>query len=62
MLLCTLAGRKWDVVIVDEVDNMLIDDSSKISRLSSHIAGMDQLQPIYHYVWQRLLFIQERII
>jgi hypothetical protein len=41
---------------------MLIDDSSKIARLSSTIAGMDQLQPIYHYLWQRLTFMQDRII
>jgi hypothetical protein len=41
---------------------MLIDDSSKIARLSSTIAGMDQLQPIYHYLWQRLISMQQKVI
>ena len=41
---------------------MLIDDSSKIARLSSTIAGMDQLQPIYHFLWQRLISMQERVV
>jgi hypothetical protein len=61
-MLGTLSGRKCEVAIVDEVDSMLIDDSSKIARLSSTIAGMDQLQPIYHYIWQRLMSIQDKII
>lgn len=33
---------------------MLIDDASKIARLSSTIPGMDLLQPIYHFIWSRL--------
>ena len=41
---------------------MLIDDSSKIARLSSTIAGMDQLQPIYHFIWQRLISMQEKVV
>jgi hypothetical protein len=61
-LLGTLANRKCEVAIVDEVDSMLIDDSSKIARLSSTIAGMDQLQPIYHFLWQRLLSMQEKVV
>ncbi len=43
MQLGTLAGRKFEVVIVDEVDSMLIDDSSKIARLATTVAGLDQL-------------------
>jgi len=58
----TLAKRKREVIIVDEVDSMLIDDSSKIARLSSTIAGMDQLQPIYYFLWQRLVTMQEKVI
>jgi preprotein translocase subunit SecA len=61
-LLGTLANRKCEVAIVDEVDSMLIDDSSKIARLSSTIAGLDRLQPIYHYIWQRLMMIQQRFV
>ncbi|KAL4473568.1 hypothetical protein ABPG74_022432 [Tetrahymena malaccensis] len=61
-LLGTLANRKNEVAIVDEVDSMLIDDNSKIARLSSTIPGIDQLQPIYCFLWQRLIFLQERIL
>lgn len=50
-LLGTMAKRKCEFAIVDEVDSMLIDDSSKIARLCSHIAGVDQLIPIYYYLW-----------
>ncbi|CAF4947933.1 unnamed protein product, partial [Rotaria socialis] len=34
----TLDGRKCEVAIVDEVDSMLIDDSSKIARLATSMA------------------------
>ncbi|CAF5086232.1 unnamed protein product, partial [Rotaria sp. Silwood1] len=34
----TLADRKCDVAIVDEVDSMLIDDSSKIARSASSMS------------------------
>jgi hypothetical protein len=47
---------------VDEVDSMLIDDSSKIARLSSTIPGMDLLLPIYLFLWQRLNNLNEKII
>ena len=58
----TLSTRKCEVVIVDEVDCMLIDDSSKIARLASTMAGSDQLQPIYHFLWLRLTSLQDRLI
>ncbi|CAF3027326.1 unnamed protein product [Rotaria sp. Silwood2] len=58
----TLGDRKYGVEIVDEVDSMLIDDSSKIARLASTISGMDQLQIIYHLLWNHLSFLQEKII
>jgi preprotein translocase subunit SecA len=60
----TLAGRnnRRLVAIVDEVDSMLIDDSSKIARLSSSAAGMDHFQPVYCYLWNRLIYIKEKFI
>jgi preprotein translocase subunit SecA len=57
-LLGTLGNRKTEIAIVDEVDSMLIDDSSKIARLSSTIAGIDQLQPIYYFIWLRLTLMK----
>ncbi|CAF2102630.1 unnamed protein product [Rotaria magnacalcarata] len=61
-MLGTLGKRKSEIAIVDEVDSMLIDDSSKIARLSSTAAGMDYFQVIYVYIWQRLLTVKERFI
>ena len=58
----TLNGRKCEIAIIDEVDAMLIDDSSKISRLSSTAAGMDHFQAIYTFIWQKLLSIKDKFI
>ncbi|CAF1276298.1 unnamed protein product, partial [Rotaria sordida] len=58
----TLGDRKCEVAIVDEVDSMLIDDSSKIARLATTVSGMDQLQIIYHLLWNQLVTLQEKII
>ncbi|CAF4803613.1 unnamed protein product, partial [Rotaria sp. Silwood1] len=60
--LYTLGGRTCDVAIVDEVDSMLIDDGSKIARLASSVSGLDQLQIIYHLLWNQLVFIRGKII
>ncbi|CAF4844118.1 unnamed protein product, partial [Rotaria sp. Silwood1] len=61
-MLGTLGVKECEIAIVDEVDSMLIDDSSKIARLSSTAAGMDYFQLVYVYIWQRLLTIKERFI
>ncbi|CAG0914726.1 unnamed protein product [Notodromas monacha] len=58
----TLNGREFTTAIIDEVDSMLIDDSSKIARLSSTISGMDHFQAMYVLIWQRLVSIRERFI
>lgn len=58
----TLGGREFKTAIIDEVDSMLIDDSSKIARLSSTVPGMDHFQPIYVYIWQYLTSVKERFI
>jgi hypothetical protein len=61
--LYTLAGTKCEIAIVDEVDSMLIDDSSKIARLSTTIAGMDHFHSVYFYIWNELnTLINEKII
>ena len=58
----TLGGRPFMTAIVDEVDSMLIDDSSKIARLSSTVPGMDHFQAIYFFIWQYLISIKGRFI
>ncbi len=40
----TLGDRVFAVAVVDEVDSMLIDDGSKIARLSATVPGMDHFQ------------------
>ncbi|CAF3951395.1 unnamed protein product, partial [Rotaria sordida] len=57
----TLAGRQCQVALVDEVDSMLIDDSSKIAKLATTIPGMDQLQIIYHFFWHQLITFRDKI-
>ena len=58
----TLGGRPFMTAIVDEVDSMLIDDSSKIARLSSTVTGMDHFQALYGIMWQYLMSVKERFI
>ena len=58
----TLGGRKQVIAIVDEVDSMLIDDTTKIARLSSTMPGMSNFQPIYALIWCCLDSIDKKLI
>jgi preprotein translocase subunit SecA len=59
----TLGNRQFQqVAIIDEVDSLLIDDSSKIARLSTTVPGMDHFQPIYVFLWNRLDSIRRQFI
>lgn len=53
-LLKTRAGRGYEEMIGDEIDSIIIDDSTTIAKLSSTVAGMDQLQPVYYYLSRRV--------
>ena len=46
----TVVGRRNNIAIIDDVDRMLIDDSSKIAKLANSMAEMDRLQPIYFFL------------
>ena len=52
----TRGNRSFEdtVAIFDEVDSMLIDDSSKIAMLSDTMPGMSNLNLIYTWMWQEL--------
>lgn len=58
----TLAGRKSEIALVDEVDSMLLDESTKIAKLASIVPGIDQLQPIYHLLWERLTLLLDKLV
>ena len=58
----TLAGRQANTAIFDEADAMFIDECSNIAKLSSTSAGMDHLQPIYVFIWQKLMSIKDKFI
>ena len=55
----TRAGRPYQCAIFDEVDSMCIDDAEKLTVLSSPIAGMELLQPLYHRIWDELGALNE---
>ena len=53
----TRGERGYGFAIVDEVDSCYIDDAAKLTILSTPIAGMELLQPLYHKIWKFLLGI-----
>ena len=51
-LLNTRENRRFDVVIIDEVDSMLIDENNTIARLADHLPGMEWLNAFLCGIWQ----------
>ncbi|OIR57522.1 MAG: protein translocase subunit SecA-like protein, partial [Amphiamblys sp. WSBS2006] len=47
-------GREFDAVIVDEVDNMLVDNRSHVTMLSSEMPGMRNLELVYLEIWRMI--------
>lgn len=60
-LMKTRAGRKFDIVIVDEVDSMLVDEHNKSTLLSTPKPGMDHLTSLLHIMWSELLKVQNNM-
>jgi hypothetical protein len=50
----TRCDRAFGVVLVDEVDSMLVDDGTKITKLSSPMPAMEHLSPIFVLGWTYL--------
>lgn len=46
--------RKFESVIVDEVDSMLLDGANKMLYLTHRLADLDKLEPVYLYIWQKI--------
>ncbi|CAF3715511.1 unnamed protein product [Rotaria sp. Silwood1] len=61
-LLGTRCGRPFDIAIVDEVDSMLIDDNSKICRLSGKIPAIEELKVLLTLIGQELNRVYERFV
>lgn len=59
-LLNTRGKRGFGFVIVDEVDNLLIDEGSRVAMLASAMPGLDSLKPIFILVWLELQQIVSR--
>ncbi len=55
-------SSKFDVVIIDEVDSMLIDQSSHIVMLSHKLPGFEYLEQILVALWKELELIKQRFI
>ena len=55
-------GRGFGTVIVDEVDSMLIDDNSKRTLISSGVAGMEYLEPIFAAIWYQAAAFEKQIV
>lgn len=47
----TLTKREKAIIIIDEVDNMMVDSSNFITKLSGTANGFDVLSPIRLYIW-----------
>jgi hypothetical protein len=50
----TKGNREFGVVIVDEVDSMLIDESANYAHIASPIAGIEYLEPLFSLIWHEL--------
>ncbi|CAF4455695.1 unnamed protein product, partial [Didymodactylos carnosus] len=43
--------RRFDAVIIDEVDSMLIDENNTLARLADQLPGMEWLNPVLYGIW-----------
>ncbi|UJR06676.1 hypothetical protein I4U23_010962 [Adineta vaga] len=46
--------RRFDAVIIDEVDSMLIDENSTLARLADQLPGMEWLNPLLFGIWRAI--------
>lgn len=51
----TRAERKFDTVLLDEVDSMLIDNGGYVAKLAGPFPGIEALKYVYLNIWQELI-------
>ena len=44
--------RRFDAVIIDEVDSMLIDENNTLARLADQLPGIEWLNPVLYGIWR----------
>ncbi|CAF3863404.1 unnamed protein product, partial [Adineta steineri] len=47
-------SRRFDAVIIDEVDSMLIDENNTLARLADQLPGMEWLNPLLFGIWRAI--------
>lgn len=51
----TRGERKFDTVLLDEVDSMLIDNGGYVAKLAGPFPGIESLKYVYLKIWQELI-------
>lgn len=57
----TRGGRKFEMVVLDEVDSMLIDNGGHIAKLAGAFPGIECLKYVYLKIWQELKKAEESL-
>lgn len=57
----TRGGRKFEMVVLDEVDSMLIDNGGHIAKLAGAFPGIECLKYVYLKIWQELRKAEESL-
>jgi hypothetical protein len=52
-----MGNRKFDAVLVDEVDSMMIDESARIAKIATPICGMEHLEAMFIFIYRQLEFL-----
>lgn len=58
----TRGGRPYGVAIIDEADNILIDENSKIAMLSTVTPSMENINILFISIWNKLEELDSKII
>lgn len=57
----TKGARKFDSLIIDEADNVVLDNATHVAKTSGPIAGMEALKYVYINIWQELINAEQSL-